>query len=140
MNNYKFSAKTNSFYPESLREYYEAAGTLPDDLIDVSDDTYSIFSGQPPEGKVRSNVKGLPAWINIPPPTEEELKTNAINKKNGLMIFATAAIAPLQDASDLDMASDDELFRLKEWKKYRALLNRVDVNSKDIDWPVIPSK
>jgi hypothetical protein len=139
MNNYKFSAKTNSFYPESLREYYEAAGTLPDDLIDVSDEVYSIFSAQPPEGKVRGNKVGEPVWVKIPPPTEEELKANALNKKNNLMSFATAAIAPLQDANDLEMASNDELLRLKEWKKYRALLNRVDVNSKDIDWPVIPS-
>lgn len=139
MNNYKFSPKTNSFYPESLLELYKEAGTLPDDLLGVSDEVYSIFSGQPPDGKVRGNNDGVPTWVDIPPPTDEEQKADAINKKNSLMSIATSRIDPLQDADDLGIASDAELLRLKEWKKYRAILNRVDVNSKEIDWPVIPS-
>ncbi|WP_227658106.1 hypothetical protein [Enterobacter cancerogenus] len=49
--NYWFSPKNNAFYPVALKESYEAAGSLPDDIIDVSDDIFIEFSGTPPEGK-----------------------------------------------------------------------------------------
>ncbi|EFW7230861.1 tail fiber assembly protein, partial [Shigella flexneri] len=45
-------------------------------------------------------------------------------------------IAPLQDAVDLDMATDDETKLLLAWKKYRALLMRVDI--KNTEWPKKP--
>ncbi|ECA4283821.1 phage tail protein, partial [Salmonella enterica subsp. enterica serovar Stanley] len=45
-------------------------------------------------------------------------------------------IAPLQDAVDLDIATDDEKAQLDEWKKYRILVNRVDTTNPD--WPYVP--
>lgn len=48
-------------------------------------------------------------------------------------------MAPLQDAVDLDMATETEKSALLAWKKYRVLLNRVDIsNAPDIDWPEPP--
>ncbi|EEU6178823.1 tail fiber assembly protein, partial [Salmonella enterica] len=46
-------------------------------------------------------------------------------------------IAPLQDAVDLDIATDDEKAQLDEWKKYRVLVNRVDTSNPD--WPAQPA-
>ncbi|WP_409566133.1 tail fiber assembly protein [Pantoea sp. CTOTU50773] len=46
---------------------------------------------------------------------------------------ATAAIAPLQDAVDLGIATDDEVEMLQAWKKYRVLLSRV--NTSEPVWP-----
>lgn len=59
--------------------------------------------------------------------------------RTGLMQKATNIIAPLQDAVDLDMATDEEKAQLLAWKKYRVLLNRVDINTApDINWPAPP--
>ncbi|KKB22881.1 tail fiber assembly protein, partial [Escherichia coli] len=37
-------------------------------------------------------------------------------------------IAPLQDAVDLDIATEEEASLLAAWKTYRVLLNRVDTS------------
>lgn len=53
-----------------------------------------------------------------------------------------AAIAPLQDAVDLDEATVEEAGLLTAWKKYRVLLNRVTAQPgypTSIDWPVAPA-
>lgn len=64
----------------------------------------------------------------------------AENKKSALRYSADAAIAPLQDAVDLDMATDEEIALLKQWKTYRVLLNRVDTSTApDISWPALPA-
>ncbi|EER9362781.1 tail fiber assembly protein, partial [Escherichia coli] len=46
--------------------------------------------------------------------------------KNSLMQVASEHIAPLQDAVDLDIATEEEASLLAAWKTYRVLLNRVD--------------
>ncbi|MGK3135006.1 tail fiber assembly protein [Pantoea trifolii] len=52
---------------------------------------------------------------------------------------ANRTIAPLQDAVDISMATDEETARLAEWKKYRVMLSRIDVSAApDIDWPEKP--
>lgn len=52
---------------------------------------------------------------------------------------ANRTIVPLQDAVDIGIATDAEIARLAEWKRYRVELSRID-NSKapDITWPVRP--
>lgn len=63
----------------------------------------------------------------------------ADQKKNELMAEADKAITPLQDAVDLGMVTDAEAALLLEWKKYRVLLNRVDITkAPDIVWPDKP--
>lgn len=59
------------------------------------------------------------------------------SKKQKLITEATEIIAPLQDAVELSMATDQEVEDLYEWKKYRVLLNRVDPN--DPHWPPKPT-
>ena len=59
--------------------------------------------------------------------------------KNSLMQVASEHIAPLQDAADLEIATEEEISLLEAWKKYRVLLNRVDTSTaQDIEWPVAP--
>ncbi|EEU9354657.1 tail fiber assembly protein, partial [Escherichia coli] len=56
-----------------------------------------------------------------------------------LMQVASEHIAPLQDAADLEIATEEEISLLEAWKKYRVLLNRVDTStSQDIEWPALP--
>ncbi|WP_064773101.1 tail fiber assembly protein, partial [Escherichia coli] len=59
--------------------------------------------------------------------------------KNSLMQVASEHIAPLQDAADLEIATEGETSLLEAWKKYRVLLNRVDTSTApDIEWPAVP--
>ena len=58
--------------------------------------------------------------------------------KNSLISAANEQIAVLQDIIDLDMQSADEERHLKQWKKYRILLTRIDANQTEINWPAKP--
>ena len=57
-------------------------------------------------------------------------------QKMALMSQANNVIATLQDAVDLDIATEKEAKILREWKKYRVLLNRV--NTTRPEWPEPP--
>ncbi|WP_189389258.1 tail fiber assembly protein [Buttiauxella sp. B2] len=58
-------------------------------------------------------------------------------KRRKLLAEATATIAPLQDAVDLGVATDEEIASLRNWKKHRVLLSRVDISAApNINWPV----
>ncbi|VVM40656.1 hypothetical protein PS631_00264 [Pseudomonas fluorescens] len=55
---------------------------------------------------------------------------------------ADTAIAPLQDAVDLDEATELEVAALKQWKRYRVALNRLPDQPgypATIDWPAPPA-
>lgn len=81
-----------------------------------------------------------------PPLTEEEISgqeenaiTSNLSLKDQLMSEATQRIAILQDAVDLEMATDEEAAALPLWKKYRVLLSRIDANtSEEVIWPTKP--
>lgn len=70
--------------------------------------------------------------------TAEVAAANA--NKAALLKSASEQIEPLQDAVDLDMATDDEKARFNEWRKYRVLLTRVDTSAAPaITWPEAPA-
>jgi hypothetical protein len=78
-------------------------------------------------------------WVETGGPSHEDLVAEATLKKNMLMSQASVAIAPLQDAVDLDIATPEEVALLKAWKTYRVLVDRVDVNlAPNIVWPTKP--
>ncbi|WP_239297134.1 tail fiber assembly protein, partial [Citrobacter werkmanii] len=68
--------------------------------------------------------------------SQDELREQAEAKKTELLSAATAAIAPLQDAVDIDISTEAEAALLLAWKKYRVLLNRVDTSNPE--WPPHP--
>ncbi|OCA53740.1 tail fiber assembly protein [Photorhabdus namnaonensis] len=138
---YIYSPKSNSFYPVELKQRYMASDSWPEDGIEVSEKIYLEFaSNSPPVGKRRiAGSDGLPAWGDIPPPSQKELQRSAERKKQHLMLQAANTIAPLQDAVDLEIATDKEQTTLTEWRKYRVLLSRVDCSiAPDIVWPEQP--
>ncbi|MFB5188656.1 tail fiber assembly protein, partial [Yersinia intermedia] len=63
----------------------------------------------------------------------------AEEKKTQLLNDATVKIAPLQDAVDTELATDEEKEQLIAWKTYRVLLSRIDTKASDIEWPLAPS-
>ncbi|HGN3018840.1 tail fiber assembly protein [Providencia manganoxydans] len=138
---YHFSALQNAFYPYAMQSVYLKAGSWPLDGQLVDESTYYEFAvSEAPKGKQRTaNKKGLPAWTDIPKPSQEQLIAEAEQQKQSLLAEANSAIAPLQDAIDLGMATEAETAALQEWKKYRVLLNRVDTSTApNIDWPEKP--
>ena len=139
MNMNYFSPSENAFYVNELKESYIAAGTWPLDVIEVDESLYLTFI-DPPLGKYRGvNEEGMPCWLEIPPPTVEELKHDNEAQKQYLIKAANEHIAYLQDAVELEIATDEEASSLKEWKKYRVLLNRIDTSLvSNINWPAKP--
>ncbi|MBW9433362.1 tail fiber assembly protein [Atlantibacter hermannii] len=109
----------------------EAEFTVPDNqqLINISD------ISEPP-GIGWSYSDGV---FTAPPPPErshDELVADAELQKYALLTAANNTIAPLQDAVDLEMATEEEKTQLTTLKKYRVLLSRVDTSkAPDINWP-----
>ena len=63
----------------------------------------------------------------------------AESQKKEQIAYAGEIIATLQDAVDLDMATEEEKLSLTHWKKYRVLLNRIQPeDAPDIEWPEMP--
>lgn len=109
-----------------LKDEYDAISSV---FFDIRDNINSMHE---------MTAKEIDAHLN-PPISKEQHIAEAESKKQSFLAEATDVIAPLQDAVDLDMATDEEYEQLKEWKKYRVLLNRVDTSTApDIDWPVKP--
>lgn len=134
---YKFA--NGFFYPYFLKMVYESAGTWPQSGLDVDENVYEAFSVAPSGKVVGSTDGGAPCWIDIPSPSLGELVKAAEQKKAWLIREANTAIMPLQDAEDLFMATEKETKQLQDYKKYRILLNRIDVsNASDINWPSQP--
>jgi hypothetical protein len=85
--------------------------------------------------------------FKAPAPTKEEIEQAALAKvssnimqKKYLLDEASQRVSILQDAVDLEMATDEEAAALPLWKKYRVLLSRIDANtSEDVNWPKAPS-
>ncbi|EJX2512732.1 tail fiber assembly protein, partial [Salmonella enterica] len=98
-------------------------GPLPENVTTISPDgQYEKWDGT--------------KWVK-----DEEAETaarlcEAEGTKSRLLQMASGKIAPLQDAVDLGLATDEEKSQLAEWKKYRVLVNRVDTSKPE--WPEQP--
>ncbi|EFH6041019.1 tail fiber assembly protein [Escherichia coli] len=87
-------------------------------------------------GTYKDGVFTFPPAPEVP---KEDLINQAEQQKANLIAEASQTISILQDAVDLDMATDEERTQLTTLKKYRVLLSRVDTSkAPDIDWPEEP--
>lgn len=71
-----------------------------------------------------------------------KILANAQVETARLRLIADKAIAPLQDAVDIDDATPQEEALLKLWKKYRVALNRLPDQPgypETIEWPTAPA-
>ncbi|EAP3361032.1 tail fiber assembly protein [Salmonella enterica subsp. enterica serovar Schwarzengrund] len=103
--------------------YISAPGPLPENVTSVSPDgEYQKWDGK--------------AWVKDEAAETAARLREAEGTKRRLLQMASGKIAPLQDAVDLGIATDDEKAQLDEWKKYRVLVNRVDTANPD--WPDVP--
>ena len=140
---YLFCKENTTFYPVYMRSTYENAGTWPTQGVEVGEDVFNKYAGQAPIGKQRgADDKGYPTWVAIPPPpppTKAQCVTQAEQQKAQGLEAAAKALAPLQDAEDLGMATAEEKAALIAWKTYRVQLNRITPqDAPDIEWPHTP--
>lgn len=136
-----YSATTNGFYDPDIKALYDEAKSWPEDAIKITDATYqSLLAGQNEGKSIFPNAKGRPVLIDPPALTGMELLANAERQQTALMNAASEAMAPLQDAVDIEEATETELAKLTAWKKYRVELNRLDLSTvPDITWPEVPA-
>ncbi|WP_312063299.1 tail fiber assembly protein [Pantoea septica] len=151
----QFSESTQAFYASDI-DY----PNLPEDVIEISSEDYQkLFSainsgshvyledGESVISEVRPDSyhewdADLKSWT-ISDSAQQQMKADQVTlanqKKSQLLDNATLAIPPLQDAVDLDMATETEASQLTALKKYRVLLNRVDTSlAPEINWPDAP--
>lgn len=139
--NYWFSPSENSFYSESLKASYIAAGNFPDDLKEISDETFIEFTGSSPEGKTRGFAEdGYPLWVDIPPLTPEEEAKAAKQKKAAFLSDAYSVIGLWQTELQLGVISDEDKASLLVWLAYIKELQGIDPDAApNINWPEIPA-
>ncbi|EDR2500177.1 tail fiber assembly protein [Salmonella enterica subsp. enterica] len=102
--------------------YISELGPLPENVTSVSPDgEYQKWDGK--------------AWVKDEAAEKAAQLRQAEETKNRLLQIASEKIAPLQDAVDLDEATDKEKASLLAWRKYRVQVNRVDTLK-----PVWPEK
>ncbi len=137
---YIYDGNTNSFYPIEMKPEYQQAGVWPEDGVDVSEGVFLKYTAIPPKGKQRGcDYNGFPVWVDLPPLTKEQHIGEAKKKVAELLGVANEKITPLQDAVDLNIATEHELESLREWKKFRVLVNRINFDdAPEIVWPVMP--
>ena len=130
-----YSSSTNGFYSDDIN------GTdIPEGAIQITDEMWKqLLDGQSNGKMITSDKKGNPVLKDYPKPTLEQYIEIASSEKTRLLAFASNYIAPLQDAVDLDIATNEEITSLKAWKTYRVAINRVDISkAPDITWPKSP--
>lgn len=131
----KYSPSANAFYDASINL------VIPDDAVKITDKKWADLLAGQAEGKlIACGADMLPCLTDQPLPTAEELISQAEDKRSRLRAEADTAIQPLQDASDLGIATDDEASKLVAWKKYRVMLMRVNTQYiEKIIWPDQPA-
>ncbi|HHR4698181.1 TPA: tail fiber assembly protein [Salmonella enterica] len=141
---YQYSATTNMFYPESELVVYKSKGNIPEDLKSVSDEVAYQFMGLPPDGKIRGcSNEGLPAWVDIPAPSQDDLISAANQEKKKRVDAANGYINSKQwpGKAAIGRLKGEELAQYNLWLDYLDALGAVDTSSApDIEWPTPPGE
>jgi hypothetical protein len=130
MQKYIFSADKNAFFPVELKIAYQESGEWPDDGIEIDDTVAAEFMKEAPEGKYRGVIDGMPAWIDIPPPTHEEQIAAAELKKQQLINQVNEYINSKQwpGKAAIGRLKGEELVQYNLWLDYLAHWN----------WSILP--
>lgn len=140
MNNYKWSASNNAFFPVSLLDSYITAGWDLSDAIDIPDDVSQEFMGEPPDRMIRvAGDGGLPTWSETPPATHEQEVAAAEQQKQLLTVQANAYMNSKQWPGKAAMGrlTDSEKAQYNAWLDYLDTLEIVDTSTApDINWPI----
>lgn len=130
----KYSPSINAFYDTAINK------VIPDDAVNITETEWAdLLAGQAKGKLIACGADLRPCLTEQPLPTADELISLAEGKRNNLRLAADKAIQPLQDATDLEIATDNEASQLIAWKKYRVMLMRVNTEqAENIMWPEQP--
>lgn len=70
---YKYSPSRDTFIREDLLSAYVSAGSLPDDLAEVTEDVFREYSRIQESRKIRVCIDNCLNWTNAPPLSIEQL-------------------------------------------------------------------
>lgn len=150
---YFIDAEGNDWFkslPKFTKKFSLAIDNDTGVIRSISEDTSRLY----PVGMTVVEIDSLPEgcdifgnWVfkngDIIPREISQAEREQISKKtkSSLLDLAAKAMAPLQDAKELRIATDIELSQLNEWMAYRVALNRVDISKPaDIEWPEAPKE
>ncbi|HGJ5854762.1 tail fiber assembly protein [Arsenophonus nasoniae] len=104
-------------------EEIKEIGELPENLTNIAPDVpFPVWDGE--------------KWVTDKEAEKKDAIQSAKYEKQSRIRQATENIQPLQDAVDLNLATEEEKNKLKEWKIYRLSTYRIDEsNAPDIQWP-----
>jgi len=154
-----FLTDTFNFIPDAWK--YDGTytdETWPASAIEITDEEVALYRGTAaPEGKRIGALNGRPAWVDLPPPTPEQvLAAQSLLLQQRTQLAAaqktalTNRISVINDAIELEMATPEEeaelpvrTLQLKAWKTYAVLLGRVTAQAgwyTTVVWPVEPAE
>ncbi|MDH1321205.1 tail fiber assembly protein [Enterobacter bugandensis] len=136
-----------TFTPDTMKVVFDDDNVIRFFSTDASMlNPVDMFVGELPLSDVPDGINIYGEWIFDQGKvvrrkySKDELINMAEGQKKSLLNVAKEAIAPLQDAVDMNVSTKEEEQLLVEWKKYRVLLNRVNTSiAPDIEWPTVPN-
>lgn len=125
-------------------------------VVNLSGMPYHVTQDDNPDlwlkvrGMVANGAVATPVFDNKPPaPTAEQMLTQLTQEATGQVNSIALRVGILQDAVDMEMATDEEVASLAQakteltaWKRYRVLLSRVESQAgfpDAIQWPEKPA-
>ncbi|OCL28399.1 tail fiber assembly protein [Gilliamella sp. wkB171] len=145
-----YNTETQSFFIDTINDAIpltaiEITQEQHDELFNAINMGCIIFDdltySEPKPSQFYEWDKRKKKWVeNIKARNDYTYEQNHLTKKS-LLSEANDKISYLQDAVDAEMATEQEVKQLGEWKRYRVLVNRIDVEqTEEIEWPTKPIK
>jgi hypothetical protein len=126
-----YNAETNAFYDSEIN-------SIPENSIVISGELHAeLLQKQTVGMEIKSDKNGCPVAIEHVLTLDEIIEVNK-SKKTTLINDANEKISILQDIIDLGMQESNEEQQLKQWKKYRVMLTRVDASDINAAFPQKP--
>lgn len=137
-----FVPSVPTFIPESWKNdgTYTEENWPSDAILLTEEETNAYWMIPPPKGQKLGVVKGKPAWVDIPPPSQDELIMAAERKREFLLREAQETISFWQTELQLGIISDEDKASLIAWMNYIKAVQAVDTSkAPDITWPTPPA-
>ncbi len=138
-----FVPSVPTFIPESWKSdgTYTKENWPSDAVLVTEEEAAEYWMTTPPDGKKLGAVDDKPAWIDIPPPSQDELIMAAERKRAFLLREAQETISLWQTELQLGIISDEDKASLITWVNYINALKSIDTSvMEEIAWPEKPSK
>nr|WP_154927797.1 tail fiber assembly protein [Pantoea agglomerans] len=132
-----YSVKAQGFYPEEMFDEYKNAGSLPDDLTEISQEKYEEFFN-PPEGYGAVFDERGPRITKLP---DIDHVAVAENQRQIRLAEVGPATSTLQTKLLMGRKlTNEESLKLNAWVDYSDALSDLDISgAPDITWPDKPA-